>query len=280
MLHGRAAQRRRKSFPRGSLAVVESRPSLRGALAQAPFLACVIVLLGAVVLAGPVARTMKVVLRKDPVPLRRPLGELDKSALGEYQFEAAAILDHAMLDPLGTEEYIDWYFTDTSVQSRRNPLRYVHCFITYYTGKPDLVPHVAEVCYLGQGYDREQVGDLTVAIRGVEGERMEVPVRAVTFVKSDVFQQAKPTVVYTFHCNGAFVETRDRVRLRLADPRDRGAYYCKIEVTFGRAGSTAADAAREEVIPAATKFLTRLLPVLLRDHMPDWKAVQQGQPTT
>ena len=253
-------------------------PSLSQALRQRPFLVCAGVLIAATVFAGPVARHMRVVLRKDPVPLRKPLGELDKTALGEYRFEGAIIIPETTLGPLGTTDYIDWRFTDTTVSRRRDPLGSVQCFVTFYTGKPDLVPHTPDACYLGHGYRMREADNLEFAIRGPNLRPLEVPVRAISFVKSSVFGQATPTVVYTFHCNGKFVNTRTQVRAQLADPFDKGAYYCKVEVTFGAPKSRPRHPDRQESIAAAEKFLERLLPVLLEEHLPDWEAVRQGGP--
>jgi hypothetical protein len=219
-----------------------------------------------------------VVLRKEAVPLRKPLPELDKTGLGEYTFHSPNILDPAVLGPLGTEEYIDWRFTDTTVESQRDPLRHVRCFITYYTGKPDLVPHTPKVCYLGQGYRSIEDEALTLRIQEPASAPQDVPVQAVTFAKSEVFGKATPTVVYTFHCNGEFLKNRTEVRTRLANPFDRGAYYSKIEVTFGAPTSHPLAPTREDAIAGAEKFLNRLLPLLLREHLPDWEALQSDEP--
>ena len=252
--------------------------SLARTLLHPSFVVCVVVLVAAGVFAGPVARHMRVVLRKDPVPLRKPLTELDKTALGEYEFDRPNIIDPTVLAPLGTQEYIDWQFIDTTVKGRRHPLRHVRCFVTYYTGKPNLVPHTPAVCYYGQGYRTVTAEDLDMFIRSPDSTPLEVPMRAITFVKSDVFERATPTVVYTFHCNGRFVNRRTDVRARLANPFDKGAYFCKVEVTFGTPKSYPLTAAREEAVAAAEKFLNRLLPVLLRDHLPNWEALQGGEP--
>ncbi len=248
------------------------------AILKPPFVVCAVVLAAAAVFAGPVAKRMKVVLRKEPVPLRKPLSQLDKLALGEFEFDSPTILDPAVLGPLGTEEYISWLFQDTSIKESRHPLRYVSCFVTYYTGRPDLVPHIPQVCYLGQGYTAVTEGQIDASVLDPNGVPLEVPLQAVTFQKSDVFNRAKPTVAYTFHCNGRFLGSRTDVRTRLANPFDRGAYFCKIEVSFGTPRSSPPNPTRQEAIAAAEKFFNRLLPVLLRDHLPDWEAVQKGEP--
>lgn len=250
------------------------------ALRHPPFVTCVVILVVAAVCTGPVADWMDIVLRKDPAPLRKPLPELNKDALGEYRWPVggAHTIDAALLASLGTEEYIDWEFIDTTEAGAGNPLRRVRAFVTYYTGKPDLVPHTPDVCYRGSGYEITKTGNPTLELQDAESEPLSVPARAVTFVKSSVKYNEEFTVVYTIHCNGKFVNTRTDVRWRLANPAHKGAYYCKVEVSFGREGSKhRRNAGREETIQAAEKFLARFLPVLLRDHLPDWEAVQKGQ---
>jgi hypothetical protein len=180
---------------------------------------------------------------------------------------------------LGAADQATWQFIDASVAGLRDPRRLVTCFVTYNTGRPDLVPHIPDNCYLGAGYQIVEAGNVNIEIAGPVAESEEVPVRAITFVKSDVFERAEPTVVYTFHCNGKFLNTRTQVRAQLGSPFDKGAYFCKIEVSFGGPHSAPRDCTRDETIEAAEKFLSQMLPVLLRDHLPDWEAVQRGEPT-
>ncbi|MCP4245538.1 MAG: exosortase-associated EpsI family protein [bacterium] len=249
--------------PRGVLA----------ALRHPPFLVCVVVLVAAVIGAGPVAEQLSIVLRKQAVPLRQPLNKLDKALLGRYHFMRAYALDQAVVDALGTDVYIDWEFKDKNAQAK-SPLRRVRLFVTYYTGQPDQVPHTPDQCYLGAGYEIVEKGSRTLDLHGADAEPLRVPVRAVTFQKSGVRHHDRPTVVYTFHCNGRFVNGRTDVRRLLANPWDRGAYFCKIEVKFGRHEHTSVTANREETIEAAARFLDRVLPVLLGNHLPDWEALR------
>ena len=51
-----------------------------------PFVICVLVLVAAAVTAGPMAKRWKLVLRKEPVPLRKRLSDLDKKRFGDYEF--------------------------------------------------------------------------------------------------------------------------------------------------------------------------------------------------
>ena len=242
------------------------------AVKHPPFIVCVVLLTAATVSAGPVAKWMRVVMRKDPVPLRKPLTELNREALGEYKFAHATVLDPATVAALGTDMYLDWEFEDTSVRKRNNPLRLVRVLITYYTGKPNLVPHTPEVCRTATGYQVVEVGEVALEVAGPNGAPMQIPARAVTFAKSAVYDHDEPTVVYCFHCNGEFLSRRTEVRARLANPFEKGAYFCKVELSLRGRQARRRSAGREETIQAAQRFLSRLLPVLLKEHLPDWEA--------
>lgn len=255
------------------------RRSIGSALGHPPFVAAAVVLLAATVSTGPLARHWRVALRKAPVPLRKPLAQFDKAAVAGYAFRGAPTLDEAVADQMGATDYANWQFVDTSIPATRDPRRQVSCFITYNTGRPDLVPHIPDNCYLGAGYQITEAANLTIKLSGAAPGLQEVPVRAITFVKSDVFERATPTVIYTFQCNGTFLNTRTQVRTRLGNPFDKGAYFCKVEVTFGGPDCVPRYCTRDETIEAAEKFLSQLLPVLLRDHLPDWAAVQTDEPT-
>jgi hypothetical protein len=186
-------------------------------------------------------------------------------------------LDPSTIAALGTDLYLDWEFVDQSIESPGHALRRVRLLVTYYTGKPDLVPHTPEVCWTATGAEVLTEEGVTLNVAGAGGVPLQIPARAVTFLRSAVYNHDQPTVVYTFHCNGAFLARRNLVRARLANPFDKGAYFCKVEVNFPGRPNRPASAGREESIEAAQKFLTRLLPVLLDEHLPDWEALQAGE---
>ena len=140
--------------------------------------------------------------------------------------------------------------------------------MTYYSGGRDLVPHTPDECFLGAGYQAIEKGNLDLKIDSLG----EIPLRALTFQKSDVFGRDKPTVMYTFHCNGDFTETRNGVRSRINSPLNKYAYFCKIEISLGGSSRDVGSPGRAESIQAAQDFLNVVLPRLVNDHMPDWKA--------
>jgi hypothetical protein len=83
------------------------------------------------------------------------------------------------------------------------PERYVHLFVTYYTDKPDAIPHIPEECYMGGGY--QAIGDRLIDVPLPSlGDDVVAQVKALTFEKSDFLNKDNRIVMYTFHTNGVF----------------------------------------------------------------------------
>lgn len=220
-------------------------------------------------LAGPVAARLDLRHSKEALPLRKPLSELDESTITPYRVVHRQLLDSTVVDALGTDQYIHWTLEDTSVEVN-DPLRYCQLFVTYDTGGENLVPHVPDECRLGAGYQPAQAHEN----REMDVPRLlqagaKVPVRVCSFVKTAVFNRDEVSVVYTFFCNGEFTATRNGVRLLINDPRNRHSFFSKVEVSFPAAN-------REKNVEGAAKLLDRLLPVLMKNHYPDFAAVEAG----
>ena len=228
-----------------------------------PFGLAVALLGAAVILAGPVSSWMDFQQGKAPLPLKKPLGALDMEGLLPYRAIERQALESTVVEALGTDQYINWLMEDTSVP-QTDPLRYAHLFVTYDTGGVNLVPHTPDECRLGAGYQAAQPHeniDIHVPLA--------IPVRLCTFLKTAVFNREEVSVVYTFHCNGQFVATRSGVRLLINDMSNRHAYFSKVEVSFPRA-------TREQSLQGAAKLFERLMPVLVKDHFPDFEATESA----
>ena len=173
-----------------------------------------------------------------------------------------------MAEALGTSNYLCWVLEDTSV-APRDPLRSVDLFVTYYSGGNDLVPHTPDVCFVGGGYQPAQPHKNIEFELPLDDPRMAtIPVRVCTFAKTAVFQRKRISVVYTFQCNGKFVATRTGVRFLVNTLANTYAYFSKVEVRFPRA-------TRAQTIEGAKKLFARVLPILSRDHWPDFEAAEQ-----
>lgn len=218
------------------------------------------------------ARRFDLHLTKRPVPLRSPLRSLARSKIEPYRFVDNRILPPEMVEELGTNEYIHWVLEDTS-QNVNDPTRVVSLFVSYYTGQPDPVPHVPDVCYLGGGYQQVSAGNYGLAVPELErfGLDADVPFRAVTFGKPGLLGTVSTTVCYTFSANGALIASRNLIRLRLGNWSERYAYFSKVEATF--TGTKGQQASQDEAVEASKRLFRTILPVLVADHWPDWRAV-------
>lgn len=233
-----------------------------------PFLLAVVLLGVAVVLAGPVSDWMDIKREKLALPLRLPLDALDEASIAPYRVVVRDVLEPAIIEALGTDQYLSWYLVDTSV-AENDPLRHAALIVTYDSGGTNLVPHTPDVCRLGAGYQPAQRHENTsVELDGLDAERRAVPVRLCTFAKTDVFQREKVSVVYTFFCNGRFVATRSGVRVLINDLSAAHSFFSKVEVSFP--GAT-----RSQCLDGARKLLNRVLPVLVSNHWPDFQSAEE-----
>lgn len=234
-----------------------------------PFVFATAVLAVAAVLAGPVARWVDLKQSKEALPLKASLGRLSPEALAPYRIVHRETLDPAVVDALGTEQYLRWTLEDETVPPT-DPLRHANLMVTYYSGGSSLVPHTPDVCYLGAGYEPAQTHEnMEIIVPSLGPGKDVVPIRVCSFVKTAVFNRDKTSVVYTFYCNGRFVATRTGVRLLTHDPRDTYAFFSKVEVGFPWA-------TRRQNVEGAKKVFERLLPLLIEDHWPDFKAAERA----
>lgn len=240
-------------------------PNRSPGLLSAPFVCAAAILGVAAVLAGPVNRRLQLTQVKKELPLKAEFSTLSTEAVFPYGVAQRVVLDPVMVEALGTTQYIHWVLEDLGAAAD-DPLRLATLLVTYYTGGHDLVPHVPDVCYLGAGYEPLESDHLDLSLPSLRASE-PVPVRVLTFQKSSIHDFRRTNVIYTFHCNGTFTATRTGVRRRIHDPHAVHAYFCKVEIGFPAAG-------REDSIRGAERLLDRLLPVLLRDHLPDFEAAE------
>lgn len=224
-----------------------------------PFVVAVLLLGTAAILAGPVAARLNLTQGKKALPLKTPLSSLDPTRLHPFTLVKAQGLDPEVVEALGTDRYIAWLLEDTSVTAD-SPVRFANLFVTYYSGGVNLVPHTPDVCYLGSGYNPTQTHENNQA--QLPSLDATVPIRVCSFVKTAIFNSDETTVVYTFYCNGRFVNTRTGVRILINDPKKTHAYFAKIEVSFPRAD-------RKSAVEGARRLFDKVLPILVREHFPD-----------
>lgn len=249
---------------------------LRDAFRQPAFVACVVVLAGSAIGLQWTVRALGVRFRKLPIELRQPLTnlEMDLARRTSYRVRYKQRLSAEAVGALGTDQYIYWQVEDTS-RRKGDPLKYLVLLITYYTGDPDQVPHVPDVCMTAQGYRVEAKSDDTVQLRADGGNTESVPLQALQFAKSTLITEERPTVLYTFHANGDFRGSRTGVRLALGDPRSTHAYFSKVEVTIHlirrtlfSSPSAPSGPTTEDTVKASKALLRKVLPLLVADYWP------------
>jgi hypothetical protein len=257
------------SRPRGGVV-----PAVWESVRQPGFVTCVVLL---VLLTGTFYGTLwNRHLQKLPAPLRAPLSGLDRTVLDPpYRLLDAAQIPPEVIDQLGTDQYIQWLLENTK-ENDSSPVKLANLFITYYTGTPDPVPHIPENCYLGAGYDMGGTEDWNIDIPKLD---RQVPVRVLELEKKGRFGTERSVVAYTFGVNGRFAVDRNEVRAIVGNPWEAYAFFSKVEVKFqGRAGVTPT---RQEAMTAAADLFRKLLPLLVENHWPDWKALhEKSEPTS
>jgi hypothetical protein len=205
---------------------------------------------------------------KEPAPIRKPLRLLDQAKLAPYEVLQAADIKAEVLDQLGTKEYLQWTLRDTTAD-RNSPVSIVNLFVTYYTDNPGQVVHVPEECLFGSGYT--PVGEELNQIL-IPALQQTVAFKVLKFEKTTYAGRESRVVMYTFHVNGVFAPEGRAVSTIMNDPRSRHGYFSKIELSFGGADTPVPF---EASVEAGKRLLQKVLPILVRDHWPDWEQLER-----
>jgi len=211
---------------------------------------------------------------KKPLPLKQSFDILDETLLEPYKvIDKSKIENQDILESLGTEDYLQWVLEDTSVDSM-SPVRNCSVFVTYYTGNPDQVPHVPEACYTGGGnqVENSSLVDIYIGDVNIPSVPRKISATALTFTRksTEIWQASSEfVVIYFFKVNGEYKGNRTAVRLALGDLTSEYSYFSKVELKFFNAKGLYPD--KQQSMDAAGRLLRVLLPVLERNHWPDWK---------
>ena len=219
-------------------------------------------------------KSFGIYLKKEPIPLKKPLDLLDEEALTGYKVvDKRKIENEWIVRELGTEDYIQWDLEDIDV-SADSAVRHCILFITYY-GLPDpRVVHVPDECYMGVGHQRLASGGVSFEVNKA-GDEEELQGRYVVFsgTNSNYRQNgAKFLVLYLFNVNGRYADSREDARIILnKNLFGKYSYFSKVEWKFfnTRLGQTIYPS-EQEAMTASRKLLGVILPVLEREHWPDW----------
>jgi hypothetical protein len=247
---------------------MDDRRCNKAACLPPAFLICTAVLALAGVGMSLARQRLGLYLKKEPLPLKKPLSALEEEKLAPYKVTAKVPIENEdILKSLGTEDYIQWLLEDPG-EPAQSPVKRLLLFITYYR-QPDRVPHVPEECYTGGGYQRLATDSVAFRIGPSEGPR-EIPGRYLLFEK--MAQDISPAVprfpvLYLFRVNGEYAGSRDEARMALnKNMFSKHSYFCKIELVFNQSSTAPA---RETASAASEKLLAVLLPLLEREHWPN-----------
>jgi len=205
---------------------------------------------------------------KKPLPIRKPLADMDQAALGPWKVLNGGRLPPDSEEEVGTREYLTWTLLDSSgTGERRRP---IHFTAFYYTGVQDQVPHVGEECLFQAGMTQAGSKEVLTWDMPKLGEKIEVG-----RVMFDDPRQigVRLFIYYTICVNGEYRGDRTPVRIRMANPLDTHLYYCKVDVSI----QSTADANVDELDAVARDVLDRGLPELVRSHWPR-KGEERGGP--
>jgi len=238
---------------------------------QPAFVICVLVL--AIAGGGMSFATKKlgIVFEKEPMPLKKSLWLLDEGNLDPYVVVSKEKIEDAdTLKALGTEDYIQWVMQDTE-QAVESPVRECLLFITYY-GLPDRVPHVPEECWTGGGYQKLGSDAVTLAIDDHAGFEVKVPAKYLVFgpkKAGSLHSDVRIPNVYFFKVNGQYAGSREDARFVLnKNLFGKASYFCKVELVFNRSPVAPG---KEDTVEAGERLLAVVLPILAREHLPDWE---------
>lgn len=247
--------------------------------------ACVGILICAAIGLQASASALGAYFRKESLPTRKPLNFFDASRLGlRYALapDQPLPLPHDLVENLGTENYIQLALIDRDV-SPNDATYLAQVFVSYYTGKPDMVPHNPKECMRAGGWLLKGESLISAEVDAPGAKRVSIPVSVLQFeppqTSKMMFSLApantQHTVMYFFYTNGGYVTTRNEVRWKVANLGDRYAYYSKIEISFS--DKNGRPASRDQAVAAVTPLLQAIMPVLWQDHYQDWDAIKSGQ---
>jgi len=240
---------------------------------QSAFLICAAVLAIAASGMSIAIKSFGIYLKKEPLPLKKPLERLDEKGLGPYEVVSKNIIEgEEIIKSLGTRDYIQWILEDTEA-GEDSAVRKCALFITYYE-LPDIVPHVPEECYMGSGFQRLASDNVTFNCRStIDNHQFSIPGRYLVFAATSFKHWQSDTkfpVFYFFSVNGVYANSRDNTRLILNKSIfSKYAYFSKVEWKFfnTKLAETVYPSA-EEAVAASQKLLSVILPILEKEHWP------------
>ncbi len=242
---------------------------------QPPFLICAIILAIAGAGMSYAINKFGIVFMKELLPIKKSLDLLDEKSLAPYRVIAKEKIENQeIIKSLGTTDYIQWILEDPDVPAD-SVVRKCILFITYY-GLPDRVPHVPEECYTGSGYQRLASESVLFEVNN-QGSKVKIPARYLVFggINANYWQSGtKFSVLYFFKVNGDYANSREDTRFILnKNISGKHSYFSKVEWKFFNTSGFGGQVYPTEggAVKASQKLLTVILPILEKEHWPDWE---------
>jgi hypothetical protein len=238
---------------------------------QPAFLICTAVLATAGAGMSVTIKKLGLYLKKEPIPLKKSLDQLDENGLAPYEVESNnkfKIENEEVVKTLGTKDYIQWILSDTNVDVT-SPTKNCLLFITYYDC-PDRIPHVPEECYVGSGFQKLASDTVTLEITDEDGVKRKIPGKYLVFgsPSASIWQSTeKFPVIYFFRVNGEYAGSREEARIALnKNLFGKSSYFSKVELAFNQ---SSIPPNKKEALAATEKILSVILSVLEKEHWPD-----------
>ena len=250
---------------------------------QPAFVVCALLLLTGATTKSLVVRFLGVQLTKFPIPLKLSFNEMDEKSILPYVVRNKQRIDNPdIIETLGTEDYLQWILEDPDAEPD-SPTRFCSLFVTYYTGNPDMVPHVPDECYTGGGNTRLEGTVETAALWQNNAQAAQkIGYQNVLFgseSNSPLAVDVKFYVAYLFRVNGQYSSSRTETRTILGQNFfSKYSYFSKVEWQFyGADAFGRVYPNRQQVVRASEKLLQVVLPALEKGHWPDWEAANRPQ---
>jgi hypothetical protein len=243
---------------------------------------------------------LEIYLRKEPVALRSALDSLP-SRLGRWTMQGEDFeMTATMTEELGTDKHLTRVYRDPSGDELT-----VH--LAYYTGGIDDVPHVPERCFnaaglttlgstivepltlefadatptdivnlkTGRRYDRISVRH---PVLGLVDVHLPIGDSQISIVEAKDPKNKRVTHVggYFFIANNRYAARASGVKSIAYDPKERSAYYLKVQVTYQT--NAGPDEATREYLPIVEDLLDDLVPAVMQ-ILPDWPELERRQRT-
>ncbi len=206
---------------------------------------------------------------KAPLPVRKPLDQLDRRNLLPFEVINAETFSEEIVEELGTNQYISWVVK--TLDPKSGDYRGGTVSVTYYTGVVDQVPHVPEEC-MTQGIGAFTLDSDDSAQMQLSRLGQTIPIRKQVYLAPRRLN-SRTYVYYTFSVNGEFLANRTAVRRRMASISDTHLYYSKVEVGF----KAHVEMDTADIDERARDLLDRVITELVAAHWP-LKGWERGGP--